>query len=351
VGHGHRALNLVTRDRIERYHPNCGPTTDDYVDADPGMDLQATELDIRHLWHSQTTTSQYTLDLSTTTCTDRSGGYVATVQSGGDKGLIRACWRYKGGPDEIHCATSTANGTYAVDPLNNFGVHQEHVALVLDGGDRVAVHRSRESDQWRIRARFVDDVSDPDVVIREGDTNADERFGQDYPDFNMTSTGRYFAVWHEDLDAGNSEDDNIYASRCRPGTEDCTDENNWNTQVVRTSQELRHVHTTSDGDRLFIAYMEDIDSDPGEQTWRIAYQTKCATDTSWSAPDYPHEPATVNSTWDQSTGYGRSAVAADRTDNVFHVVFAEGDEFLGNSDPWPDDADIYWASIPYTDCP
>lgn len=339
-----RYLNFVVRDRADRLAPNCGSATVDYVDASPN-DTQATNLDLRHWYWTPNLQAAWDLAVSTSSCIDRNAPYARTVQSGSADGYIRACWRVANSPDQIECGTQTGpNGAYTVSTLSNAppggggAVRQEHVALDLDSGDRIAVHRSREQNHWRIRVRFVDDATDPDVVLFEG-TSTDITEGPDYPDFHISGNGKYFVAWHEKL---NSADDKIWTGRCNPNTSDCTDEANWDVDEAFAEDGLRHVHVTTDGNRLFMVYMED----DGSGAWRVRYRTKCWSDASWSASETPHEPA--NSGWDQSLFLGRMATAADRGDNVFHAAFVDMDNVFNG---FNGDGDAYWVSRTYTDCP
>lgn len=244
------------------------------------------------------------------------------------------------------CATGWAcdrlqDGDTSVFPIDqtNPGPN-DHVGMDLDGSDRIVAHHTKEdvggTQDHRVRVRLPD--VDPAVSVRlaTGDY-------VDHPDVTVDSLGRYHVAWQRGRGTGSS----VRHAVCDPATQsDCDANANWNTsELVDSGTDLGYPNVLTDGDRVFVAYMKNV-ATAGTPQFRVYVATRCTGDP-WDSTEVL---TPGDASRDQVLYWGRVAVAADRQDNVFHVVFVEGATWhVPQADPG--DADLYWATTTYEDCP
>jgi hypothetical protein len=360
-----RALNILRRTRIDRAaaastDPMLCGSGQAYADLDGPTEPGAFNLDLEHLlWTESAAPVSTTVD-----ATDRGGACQDRGRSDIDlnpSGDWSACWR-KGPPvgdGEIWCRREFQ---LAAPQVAAADVNFNHPTFELVGSTntRALVYNSQDAG---------DPLPDPVVNFDLGPVHEEMGgAGWDHPDMTITSNNVVVVAW-EVADPDEVAADEIKVAWCalstgcdHPTTDPYTTE--WFFDSVTLADGAQYAHVTSDGDRIVIAYTEDVDADVDVRRNRVKVATRClapypGSNQPWAFEDtwvvtQPQEPA--NTDWSQSLMWGHSAVAMDRVDNALHVAWVEANQVqplvvYGEDHYQPGyEADVYWASTAYDDC-
>ncbi|MEQ1692463.1 MAG: hypothetical protein ABMA00_14335 [Gemmatimonas sp.] len=229
---------------------------------------------------------------------------------------------------------------------------RQHPDLLLDGSNnRVVFTQDTQSNgaNQQIVVHFPD-TGASSLTLEANGVNGITAVN--YPQVDDSTNGIWHLVFYEDYTSGGTSGSKIRHAYCTAST-GCDAIGEWKFEDVATTTSanllLRNPYVTTDGNRVFIVYMEDTNSTT-TQTYKADYESTCGTASAgWSWAAASSTPRSATSGWSQSLFMGRKPVAANRVDNVFYWDYAEVSSYP--TSPSMSDGDLWWSRTTYTDCP